>query len=470
MDATYLFANHFKNIKYMDLPKEVVEITKNQILDYFGVALGGSSKAGVKEVLEVVKGWGGAAQSSVIFWGERLPAPLAAQVNATMAHALDYDDVHESAIMHPGVVTIPTALALAEYKGGISGRELITSVALGTDLICRLGLATRPGESIIPYGWHQTTLYGYMTAAAVAGRILGLSEEEMVHAMGIAYHQSAGNAQCVKDGALTKRLGPGFAVKGGITAALMAQKGITGAKNCLEGAAGFYQVYHDGCYSRDILIGELGTQFETVNVSIKPYPCCRGIHPFIDAALELALKYDISPEDIGNIEMFCGTGTYGLLCAPLEVKTQPRTIVDSQFSAPWGVASALVKKIVGLDDFTEAAIQNEEVLEVASKITVQMDPQFSLTDQLEPGRVKVTLKNGISYSETVEHPLGSPERPLSFMDCEKKFKDCLNQAERPIPAEKTENLIRLIASLEEVNDVKELMDNVVWGVSFSETF
>ena len=128
----------------------MVKITKDQVLDFFGVALGGSGEAGVAEMRDLVLEWGGAPQSSIFRWGDKVPAPNAAQVNATMAHSLDFDDVHEDAIMHPGVVAIPTALAMSEYVGGVSGREFITAVALGTDFICRCGLATRPGESIHP--------------------------------------------------------------------------------------------------------------------------------------------------------------------------------------------------------------------------------------------------------------------------------------------------------------------------------
>ncbi len=157
--------------------------------------------------------WGGAPQSTILRYGDKMPVPNAAQLNATMAHSLDFDDVHEDAIMHPGVVAIPTALAVAEYVGGLSGRDFIAAVALGTDFICRCGLATRPGESIHGYGWHLTTLYGSMTAAFVAARLLGLNAEAMTNAVGIAYHQASGNGQSVKDGAHTKRLGPGMAVR-----------------------------------------------------------------------------------------------------------------------------------------------------------------------------------------------------------------------------------------------------------------
>ncbi|GAB6194505.1 MmgE/PrpD family protein [Desulfocastanea catecholica] len=463
MDATFLFAKNFKQIKYEDLPGKVVDITKKQILDYFGVALGGSSKPGVKELLELSIEWGGAPQSSVLCWGNRLPAPMAAQLNATMAHTLDYDDVHEAAIMHPGVVAIPTALAMAEFLGGVDGKELIAAIALGTDFICRLGLATRPGENIIPYGWHQTSLYGYITSAAIAGRMLGLTEEQIVSAVGIAYHQTAGNAQCVSDGVLTKRMGPGFAVRGGIASAFMSQKGITGAQNCLEGLFGLYKVYHDNCYSREELVEDLGSRFETLNVSIKPYPCCRGVHPFIDAAMSLVNTHDILPKNIESVEMFCGNGTWGLLCSPVEIKAKPRNFVDSQFSAPWGVATVLVKRRAGLDDFTPEAIKDPAVLDVAGKISVEIDPDLTRGDDIEPGRVKVILKDGNVYSQQVNQPTGSPEKPLTLEHCERKFRDCLlQQVEKPMPKENADRLVKMVSGLEKLGNVKSLMDVVVW--------
>ncbi len=286
-DATELFVASFQNATFENLPSEVVEITKHQVLDFFGVALGGSGEAGVAEMRDLVLEWSGTPQAHVFRWGDMVPAPDAAQVNATMAHSLDFDDVHEDAIMHPGVVAIPTALAMSEYVGDVDGREFLTVVALATDFICRCGLATRPGESKLPYGWHLTTLYGAMTAAFVAARLLRMDADTMTSAVGIAYHQASGNGQCVKDGALTKRMGPGMAVRAGIVSALMAKRGITGARNCLEGAAGLYNVYHMGAYSRERLVNDLGARFEGLNVSIKPYPCCRGVHAFIDAGLAL---------------------------------------------------------------------------------------------------------------------------------------------------------------------------------------
>jgi 2-methylcitrate dehydratase PrpD len=452
MDAAYSFAKNFANTKYKDLPPEVVEATKKEILDLLGVALGGASQPGATHVCALVKDWGGKEESSIIGSGQKVPAPNAAQANATMAHALDFDDVHEAAVMHPGIASIPVAIAVGEAEGNLSGKELITSTALGVDMMCRLALATTPGKSPIELGWHLTSLFGFMGSAATAARVMHLDEEKTVDAIGIGYHQSAGNGQCVKDGALAKRLGPGFAIKGGITAALMAKAGVTGAKNSLEGEWGLYKQYMHGDYSPEILTADLGKRFEGVNVAIKPYPCCRGIHPAIDAALALAVDENIRSKDIKEIVLSVTDAHLSLLCQPLDAKRSPRSPVDAQFSIPWGVASAIVGRRVGLDDFTESAIKNREVLEVTQKMRVEVDNTLHKPGP-EPTRVKIVTNNGNAFAKVVENPLGSLERPMSFEDCARKFRDCA----KSLDAKRVERIIQLVEQLDQLDDIREII-------------
>lgn len=454
MDATYLFAEHFVNTQYEDLPLNVVEATKKEILDLLGVSVGGASEPGVKELLEIVMDWGGKEESSIIGCRQKVPAPNAAHVNATMAHALDFDDVHEYAVIHPGIAIIPTCMAIAERKGHLSGKEFITNTALGVDMMCRLALATTPGTSAIKTGWHLTTLFGFLGAAATAARILGLDEERIVNALGIAYHQCCGNGQCVKDGALTKRLGPGFSVKGGITAALMAEKGVTGAKNSLEGEIGLYNLYMGGNYDSKTLTKDLGNNFEGINVAMKPYPCCRGIHPAIDAALALVDEQYIAIENIQEIKLVVSEEHHFLLCTPLDAKCKPRNPVDAQFSIPWGVATAIARKRVSLEDFTEAAIKSPDILAVVNKIGVEVDNALKRLEKVDPTRVSIVTKQGDVYSKQVEDPLGSLQRPMSFHDCTEKFRDCA----KPLGIEKIDRIIERIGQLEKVKDIRDIID------------
>jgi 2-methylcitrate dehydratase PrpD len=457
MDATFEFAKNLVNVTFDDLPTEVVEITKKEVLDTLAVAVAGLGQPGPKELLELVQEWGGKEEATVIGCRQKVPAPNAAQVNATLTHTRDYDDVHEQAVMHPGVVTIPPAMAMAELKGGLSGKEFITAIALGVDMICRLGLGTRPGVSPIQTGWHFTALYGYPTAALTAGRILGLDEEKMVNAFGIAYHQCSGNGQCTIDGALTKRMGPGFSVRGGVTAALLARKGVTGARNCLEGQEGLFKVYHHGEYDRDILTHDLGQFFEGINVSIKPYPCCRGVHPSIDAAQALRTKYNIDPKNIQEIHFSTGAANYKLLCTPFEAKVRPRNPVDAQFSIPWGIATMLTRGQVNMSDYTSEAIQNKEILELTGKLQAEVDHALDNPRGIEPARIKVVMANGDIFTEEVQFALGTPSRPMSFDDCVKKFEGILSSTGDWMKEENVKKAIDFVANLEKQTNVTDLI-------------
>jgi 2-methylcitrate dehydratase PrpD len=471
MDAIYLFAKNLIDIHYKDLPQEVVEVTKKQVLDLFGVALAGFTAPGIQELLGIVTEWGGKKESSIILSKQKVPAPMAAQMNATMAHALDFDDVHDAAVLHPGVAIIPACMAVAERRGGVSGREFITAVALGVDMICRLTLATWPGydpsspekkakafqSERVKQGWHLTTVMGYLAAAGAIGKLLGLDEERMINAFGIAYHQCSGNLQGKMDGAQTKRMGPGFSSRAGIASALMAERGMTGAKNCLEGKQGFYNMYFQGGYDAKTLALDLGKHFEGVNVSIKPYPCCRGIHNFIDATLALVSEKDIKAEEVKEIKLFSDEGGYYSLCMPLEVKAKPRTQVDAQFSIPWGVATGIAKRCAKIEHFTEEAISSPDILEVANKISVELDHSLDRVDKIPPAKLEISMKGGQVYSKQVDDPLGSPERPMSFDDCARKFRDCSSYTGNQLPHRRIERVIKLIGQLEQLEDVGKII-------------
>jgi 2-methylcitrate dehydratase PrpD len=432
-----------------------VEAAKKEVLDSLATALGGSSKAGVRELVDMVKEWGGNEQSTIIAYGIKCPAPNAAQVNGTMIHALDYDDGHQVALVHIGCIAVSTCFAVAERMGKASGKELITAIALGGDFMARLGLASRPGTSALGSGWHPTTLFGFLGAAAMAGRIMGLDEEKMINALGLAYHQCGGAGSGVADGALAKRMGPGLAARAGITAALMAERGITGERNSLEGRTGLFNVYMGGDYDAKILTAELGKRFEGVNIGDKPYPCCGLTHACIDATLALISRHDIKVDKIRDITVYGGQSVYGL-SQPPEIKRAPRTIIDAQFSIPWVVATALVKGKVTVDDFTDEAIKKQDILRVAQKINTRLVPAMS-RHGVGPGGVTIMMKDGTEYTEEVEHCLGSVERPMTFEDCTKKFRECAACSIKPLSADTVDKVIEMVARLEKLNDATEII-------------
>ncbi|MFC1902572.1 MmgE/PrpD family protein [Chloroflexota bacterium] len=454
MNSVDMLVKNILDINYHSLPDDVVDATKKQVLDTLAVILGGSSAKGMEELVNLVKDWGGKEESTVLIYGGKIPSFNAALVNSTVARALDFDDVNDSAGVHPSGVIVPACLAIAERKGGVSGKELIVAVALGYDLISRLSRAAV--LSFAESGWDFTNICGFFGAAAAAGKILGFNQEQLINALGIAYQQSAGSIEGSMEGHTVKALGSGFAAKGGIMAALIAEKGLTGSKGCLEGKYGFYNTYHRGLYHPELLTAGLGRIFEGKNNSQKAYPCCRFNGTFADAVLAMVKEYDIKPEEV--IEIVPHVGIHAqMLCEPLEVKRNPPNPVASQFSLPWSIASAVLFRRVGIGEFTEAALRNPETLKMTQRVVPRVDPELDLQKSSEEAIVDIKIRDGQVYSKRVLFALGSPQNPMSFQDIADKFRACCAFSIKPIANKNIDAIIETVEKLETVTDVCQLV-------------
>jgi len=252
-DPAWALAEHIVGTSFAKLPAATRSATCNDILDTFGCLMGGSGAPGIAELVRITDGWSGAPQSQVMLWQRRIPAPQAAMLNASMAHALDFDDtLDHGGSIHPGASVLAASLATAELLGGVSGERLLLAVSLGLDVSCRVALA-----STLDRGWHRTAAMGVFGAAAASGKLLGLTVEPMVNALGIAFSQAAGNRQCIVDGALTKRLQAGQAASSGVFAASLAAEGFTGAQNIFLGRFGFFELYQSNGHDAAKLLGEI---------------------------------------------------------------------------------------------------------------------------------------------------------------------------------------------------------------------
>lgn len=465
MKTEKILVDYLVGLKYEDIPKTVVTATKSQILNFISAMLGGSSASGIKELVELLKDWGGRQESTIIGYGYKLPALHAAQANASMGHALDFDDTHNKVMLHTAVVSIPPALAIAEMRHGVSGKEFITAVIMAIDLGYRMCSVMKapPGEKDQKrwHFWHFTALFGYFMAAAAAGKVMQLNEEKMLNALGLAYHQAAGNTQCTRnEGTHAKRLGPGFSCRGGVTSALMAYKGITGAKDFIEGEVGFYKLYHPQSYCNLAnLTDKLGQHFENEDINLKPYPCGAVNHTAIDAALAIAKEQDIKPNDVSEIIIFTGEGSH-FLCQPLEVRRHPKNAVDTQFSIPWSVATAIAKRRASIRDYTEDAARDPVVHKLASKINAEIDPTLT-RETIEPTRVRIKIIDGREFTKQVDFPFGTPQKPFSAADTKRKLKDCNSVSIKPMPDDDLERLIKKAERLEELEDVSQLISMLV---------
>lgn len=403
--------------------------------------------------MRLFAGLGGKESSSILVYGGKLPPQSAALVNATMAHALDFDDTHDKAVLHAGVSTVPVALAVGEYLGNVSGKDLITAIALGIDVVSRMGLATKSW-----IGWIFTALYGFFGAATVAGKLIGLDRGQLLNALGIAYAQASGNQQSVIDGALSKRLQPGFAGSGGVLSALLAREGITGARRIFEGKTGIFGLYQRGDYDATALTADLGHRFEVTNLSYKPYPCCRITHSAITGAVILVKEHHIKPEQIQEVSVGVNKIAYKGLCLPEEIKYKPRNIVDAQFSIPYTTAVALSQGKVGIDDFSEDAIRRPEIIHLMTRLHCYADAQLTQASgrEITPAKLTVKLSDGNEFPIAVDYPKGHVNNPMTEKEFSEKLADCAAHAAMPLGKDVPDRLTRLIDRLEDVENISEI--------------
>jgi 2-methylcitrate dehydratase PrpD len=448
MDIIADLVKQMVETQFSDLPCNVIEVEKKFILDSLGVAIAGSSAPGCREIVDLVKEWGGKAEATVIAYGGQVASPWAALANSSMMHALDFDDTLDESALHAHVSVLPTAFAVAESRGNVTGKELINAVVLGVDLICRLGLATQR-----PLSWIRTSTCGSFGSAATAAKILSFDYEKTLRALGIVYSQTSGNAQCLIDGGLVKRMQPAFCAQAGVISALLAQKGITGPKDVLEGRYGFFNLYEGGDYDRKKILTGLGKQFEGMKLSIKPYPSCRMTHASIDAAIAVRENYKINPSEIEDVVVRVSKMVYNMVGSPFVIRENPQ--VDAQFSIPYNVAVGIIKGEVLLRDFDDRYIRDPHILELSKKIKVEVDSTLQERDMMTAD-LQVKTRDNI-FCKKVDKVKGNPLNPMDMNDCVKKFMKCIEYCKNPAVEKRAQEILDGLIDLEKLRDVRTLM-------------
>jgi len=456
-DAASVFADFALALQYDAIPRDVVACTKKLILDQLGVMLVGASAVGVPELAASVRQSGGAAQASVLGHGFKAPAAQAAMVNGAMARAQDYDALHERGIVHITAGSLPQCLALAEYRGRVTGKEFIAAMTAGMEFMIRLGLSFK--TSFLKTGrvttLHQATFGG----ALIGAKLLGLDQCQTVSALGLAYGQVAGNLQVTVEGTMLVRVLQGFAAQTAVQSALLAQQGLIGPERVLQGEWGYFKAYHDNQYDAEVLTRDLGTTFELPDVSIKFYPCCFLSHFAIDAMLQLVREENLRAGDVEAIHVRVTQGTYNVVCAPADTKRKPETMEAALFSLPYCVAAALVHGDFGLPQMTLQSIQDAAVQSIAQCITASVDAELERQYNvgIGPSIVEVKLKRGGTLTRRVDYCKGHPKNPMSFDDCAEKFRRCAAFAARPLPEKIVDEIIDRVARLEQLEDMNRIV-------------
>jgi 2-methylcitrate dehydratase PrpD len=420
-----------------DLPPEVVDRARYFLLDYLGVALRGSLAESSAPVYRMIQRSGARGSATIMGTGTRTSAGHAALANGTAAHASELDDTHNAGSIHLGVVMFSAALALAETLPDIEADHFQVAVVAGYEAAARIAMAVQPKEHYL-LGFHPTATCGVFGAAVTASKLLGLSTEQMLSALGIAGSMAAGSLEFLKDGAWTKRLHPGLAAQNGIQAAMLAAEGFRGPATILEGRDGFL-----GGYSRkpiaDRITDGLGESFEIMSTSVKPHACCRYMQGPIDAILDLTKKHDIKPDQVANMEVAVLEAGWALVVEPRGQKYKPQSVVDAQFSMPFGAAIALLRRRAGLDEFTLENIQSRHVRDLMGRVTLIKDMRLDKKFPKEwNARVTITLKDGQQHEKFIRHPKGDPGNPLSWAELVSKF---VSLASAVIPVDRCDEIV-----------------------------
>lgn len=443
---TRLLARFVSQLQYEQLPSKVIDLAKTCLLDTLGSAFLGSTMPWGKICTEYVRLVDNKPEAVVVGSQVRVAAANAALANGTMAHGFEVDDVFIPAVHHPGVVVIPAALAVAEREGS-TGRELLTAIVAGYELMNRVGRAVG-AESHLERGFFPTGTNGPFGAVASAAKLQRLNEDQLTDALGIAGSQSAGVFEGIKEGRMTKRFGAGKAAQSGIIAADLARLGFTGPTTILEGEFGYLKAFTDRP-DRSALTERLGESYNILETSFKPYPCCKALHACIDAVLELKNNYRI---DLGQVEEVV-VGGYEKLVTMHNIY-EPATSMAAQFSIPYVVSVALLRGAPGLESFEEQSFSDRRSLDFARKVKIALDPEIiALFPANEAAKVTVKTRDGRSYSKTVVHSKGTPENPMTKKELEAKFK---RFASMVIPEKQAEEVAELIWNLDRLNNVSGL--------------
>ena len=349
-----------------------------------------------------------------------LSAAGAALVNGTAAHGEDFDDTFEGGPVHAGAVIVPAVLAACE-RHNPNGPSALLGIAVGVETMCRLSLLAP--KLVHKAGFHPTAVFGTLAAAAGVGAALRLDRRQMIDALGVAGSMAAGIIEYLAEGAWTKRMHAGWSAQSGIRAALMAKHGFSGPRTVLEGTHGFLHAFaHRTDAPYDLLIGDFGTRWVTETLAFKLYPCGTMTHPYIDCARRLGAR-GIAAADIREMICEVGEGTVHRLWEPLADKQRPPNGYSAKFSTPYCIAAGFVHGNVGLDSFTDAAVQDKAVRELAAKVRYVIDPQNPYPDNFT-GHIRAVMADGSETEERQPHIRGGAHEPLSRADIEEKFALC----------------------------------------------
>ncbi len=440
-DVTRQLAAWVVQSRFGDIPARARYEAVRSMFNWVGCCLGGARHVTTDRALAALAEFSGKPEATVLGREDRLDILHAALMNGITSHVLDYDDTHLETIIHPAGPVASAILALGERRH-TSGEDFMHAFILGVEVECRIGKAVYPSH--YERGFHITGTAGVFGGAAAAGKLLGLSEQQMIWALGIAATQSAGLKTMF--GTMCKAFHPGSAGQNGLKAALLASKDYTSDNGAIEAREGFAFTYSDAVDFSQIT-DNLGGSYEVERNTYKPFACGIVTHPIIDGCIQLRNEHRLEPEQISSVSLRVNP-----LVLKLTGKKTPQIGLETKFSIYHASAAAIIRGAAGPNEFTDETAQDPQVIALRDKVEARADESVSE----EEAFVSITLKDGTVLQKHVEHAIGSIERPMSKEALEKKFAD-----QATLPQDQVERVMALCWDIEALDDVSAIADATV---------
>lgn len=455
MGITQEIASYVARARARDIREDVVRLARGFILDGLGVALAGSTDECSRIVQNQIRRSGGRKEAMILGTILAVPAAKAALANGVAGHAMDYDDTQLSTskeavyglLTHPTTPVLAAALALGETER-ISGKEFLLAYLLGVEVECRIADAIHPRH--YQSGFHSTATMGGLGAAMAAGKLLGLKEDGLRRALGMAASMASGLRE--NFGTMTKPLHAGRAAENGVNAALLARDGFTAAENILEARRGFFNATAGG-FEESKISGRLGKPYfmEQPGISIKPYPSGSLSHPAQDLILDLVKEHDLKAADIERIEVGTNSNVPNALIYPM-----PRNALEGKFSIPFCMAIAVLERKAGIAQFQDRKVRDRRVIDLMKRVTLYIDDELERLgyDQVR-SRLRITLKSGRVIENRYDVARGHPEKPMTWEELVEKFCDC---AALILPDRKAEQVVAHVERIEKLQTLRPLLN------------
>lgn len=436
---------------YDDLSEDIVAYAKHSLLDTMAVIVGGSAMEGVPTIVDFVKGKAGKPESFILFYGDKVPAAEAGLALGPMARAMDFGDVHEEA-GHSSEYTVPVLLAASGLKEKVTGKELITAYVVGQEVLIRIGIAMKVLSKSVPMG--RGSGHPIFGCVAAVGKLLELDFDELENAQGIARAMTQPHDLAMyKPATLMVRIHHGFVCRDAITACLLAKRGITGPRQeVLTGPRG-YLGFAKWETDPEALTRSLGMKWEMLHTMMKPYTACKCTHTSINGILEQMEEHNFKAADIATIDFDESSVNWSVVCETKEVKWNPQTVPECQFSLPYVVATAAYDRHVFLDSYTPQAMARKDVRELMTRISAKEDPSLPPFAAI----ITTTLKDGRKFSKKNVYSKGHPSNPFTEQELIYKFKRCAPYCAFKLSDKAVDAVIEALINLENVDDVLDAL-------------